>query len=65
MANAPSFSDILYSVEGGVATITLNRPDRLNSFTVEMHEALRTAFSDIEADVACRAVKLAPRWTER
>lgn len=42
----------------GVTRVTLNRPDRLNSFTVEMHEALRTAFSDIESDVACRAVVL-------
>jgi 2-(1,2-epoxy-1,2-dihydrophenyl)acetyl-CoA isomerase len=49
---------VLLAREGGVAVITLNRPDRLNSFTVEMHEALAAAFAAVEADDACRAVLL-------
>ena len=43
---------------GGVTRLILNRPDRLNSFTLEMHEALREAFSDIESDESCRTVVL-------
>ena len=43
---------------GGVTRLTLNRPDRLNSFTLEMHESLREAFKVIESDDACRAVVL-------
>jgi 2-(1,2-epoxy-1,2-dihydrophenyl)acetyl-CoA isomerase len=34
---------ILYSENGGIARITLNRPDRLNSFTAAMHGELREA----------------------
>jgi 2-(1,2-epoxy-1,2-dihydrophenyl)acetyl-CoA isomerase len=46
---------VLYSVEGGVATITLNRPDRLNTMTAELLqealEAIETAATDAEAKV--------------
>jgi 2-(1,2-epoxy-1,2-dihydrophenyl)acetyl-CoA isomerase len=34
---AVTFETILFSVDDGVARLTLNRPDRLNSFTVQMH----------------------------
>ena len=34
---------VLYAIEERVATITLNRPERLNSFNPEMHLALRAA----------------------
>ncbi|MGL4813083.1 MAG: enoyl-CoA hydratase-related protein, partial [Beijerinckiaceae bacterium] len=47
---------ILVAKERGVVTLTLNRPERLNSFTVEMHQELADAFSTIEQDVTCRAV---------
>src|SRR5690348_18293227 len=33
---------------GAIARITLNRPDRLNSFTVQMHEELRDALARVE-----------------
>jgi 2-(1,2-epoxy-1,2-dihydrophenyl)acetyl-CoA isomerase len=42
----------------GVAEITLNRPDKLNSFNEAMHRALRTALTAAHADVSCRAVIL-------
>ncbi len=49
---------VLVDMAEGVTTLTLNRPDRLNSFTAEMHEALAAAFAEIEADPACRCVLL-------
>ena len=36
-------SSILFEAQDGYAVVTLNRPDRLNSFNVEMHERLREA----------------------
>ena len=45
-------SPILYDFADGVATVTLNRPDRLNSFTEEMHHALRAAIDRAEAEKA-------------
>jgi 2-(1,2-epoxy-1,2-dihydrophenyl)acetyl-CoA isomerase len=42
-----AYETIDFSAEGPVARITLNRPDRLNSFTVQMHEELRDALGDL------------------
>lgn len=36
---------ILFALENGIARITLNRPDRLNSFNAEMHLELRDAIA--------------------
>lgn len=47
---------VLVEREGGVAIVTLNRPDRLNSFNVEMHGALASALDALGADETCRAV---------
>jgi 2-(1,2-epoxy-1,2-dihydrophenyl)acetyl-CoA isomerase len=43
-----TYATILFSNEGGIARLTLNRPDRLNSFTVEMHEEVADALSRLE-----------------
>ena len=50
--------DILLEIDGGVAIVTLNRPDVLNSFTRPMARQLRDALEQIAADDALRAVVL-------
>ncbi len=49
---------ILVSEDQGVLTLTLNRPDKLNSFNDEMHAALRAAFEKARDDDSVRAVLL-------
>jgi 2-(1,2-epoxy-1,2-dihydrophenyl)acetyl-CoA isomerase len=51
-------SPILVERRSGYRVITLNRPQRLNAFTEAMHQALRTALTEIEADDTCRALLL-------
>jgi 2-(1,2-epoxy-1,2-dihydrophenyl)acetyl-CoA isomerase len=51
-------SGILFSCEDGIARITLNRPERLNSFTDAMHEALFAALCSVETDPTLRVVLL-------
>lgn len=53
-----SESSILYAVTDGVATITLNRPSRLNSFTEAMHEELRSALDRVRGTPGIRAMIL-------
>jgi len=49
---------ILVSFDAGVQTITLNRPDKLNSFNPEMHTQLRSALDEAAANPAIRCVLL-------
>lgn len=49
---------ILFSLEGGVARITLNRPEKLNSFTSAMHEELRDALEAVRAAQGVRVLLL-------
>src|SRR3569623_1232733 len=42
-----AYETILFSVENGIARLTLNRPDRLNSFTVQMHEEVADALGKL------------------
>ena len=42
-----SYESIAVSNDGGIARITLSRPDRLNSFTKAMHGELREALADL------------------
>ena len=53
-----SFATIRFELGDGVATLTLNRPDRLNSFTTEMHEEVAAALGTVESDPAIRALLL-------
>ena len=50
------FQTLLYAVDDGVATIALNRPDKLNAFTAQMRDELIAAFDLTDADDAVRAV---------
>jgi 2-(1,2-epoxy-1,2-dihydrophenyl)acetyl-CoA isomerase len=43
-----AYENILFEPSGTIARITLNRPDRLNSFTVQMHEELRDALGSLD-----------------
>ena len=42
-----AYETIDFKADGAVARITLNRPDRLNSFTVQMHEEVRDALANL------------------
>jgi 2-(1,2-epoxy-1,2-dihydrophenyl)acetyl-CoA isomerase len=52
-------STVVIEAVGGVARITLNRPDKLNSFNRTMHADLREALGRVESDASIRAVVLA------
>lgn len=53
-----AFETILYAVKDGVARLTLNRPDRLNSFTDQMHAELREALGQLRGDKSARVLVL-------
>lgn len=49
---------VLVTMDHGVLQLTLNRPDKLNSFNEDMHRALRAAFERAHEDASVRAVLL-------
>ena len=51
-----AFDTLLYDVAEGVATITLNRPDRLNAVNTAVIQDLVAAFDRADDDDAVRAV---------
>ena len=42
-----SYENILFKIENGIAMLTLNRPDKLNSFTQAMHLEVRDALDTV------------------
>ncbi|MGZ7036501.1 MAG: enoyl-CoA hydratase-related protein, partial [Ilumatobacteraceae bacterium] len=50
------YTQILYDVDDRIATITLNRPDKLNAFTTTMMRELIDAFGRVDSDDDVRAV---------
>lgn len=50
------YSQITLDKTGGVATITLNRPDKMNAYTRTMGQEIMAAMDDIDSDDAVRAV---------
>lgn len=53
-----AFDNIVLELSEGVATLTLNRPDRLNAFNEAMHAEVREALARIGGDRAIRAMIL-------
>lgn len=51
-----NFQTIDLAIAEGVAVLTFNRPNKLNSFTTEMHAEVREALSAIQADTSVRCL---------
>lgn len=51
-----AFTQILYDVADGIATITMHRPEKMNAFTNVMMREMCAAFDLVDADDAVRAV---------
>jgi len=47
-----AYENILFAVEDGVARLTLNRPDKLNSFNTAMHAEVREALARVHSEGA-------------
>jgi enoyl-CoA hydratase/carnithine racemase len=52
------YTDLIYDVNDGIATITLNRPDRLNAITIPMLNSLSKALRDADQDTGVRVIVL-------
>ncbi len=52
------YETITLDIAGGIARLTLNRPDRLNSFTVAMHGEVASALDTVEHDLSVRTLVL-------
>ena len=50
------YTEILYDVADGIATVTLNRPEKLNAWTMRMAAEVRHACLTAERDAAARVV---------
>jgi enoyl-CoA hydratase/carnithine racemase len=53
---APAHFDYALDAASGVATITLNRPDRLNALTFGIYDELRNTFRALSSELGARAV---------
>src|SRR5665213_2978103 len=51
-----AWETILFEVADGVATLTLNRPDKLNAFNDQLHSDIADALGQVETDAAIRAL---------
>jgi 2-(1,2-epoxy-1,2-dihydrophenyl)acetyl-CoA isomerase len=52
------FQNILYEKQNGVATITFNRPQAMNAFTIEMNGEVQRALKDADEDKTVRVIVL-------
>jgi 2-(1,2-epoxy-1,2-dihydrophenyl)acetyl-CoA isomerase len=52
------YENILFSSEDGIARLTLNRPERLNSFNDAMHAEVRDALARVKANTSLRVLLL-------
>ena len=53
-----SYANILFESEGGIARLTLNRPERMNSFNDAMHAEVRDALDRVKSDASLRVLLL-------
>jgi 2-(1,2-epoxy-1,2-dihydrophenyl)acetyl-CoA isomerase len=53
-----AYQTIQFDLSDGIARLTLNRPDRLNSFNVEMHGEVRDALQRVRDDAGARVLVL-------
>src|SRR5437868_10172950 len=53
-----NYESILFALDHGIARLTLNRPDKLNSFNDAMHAEVRDALARVQADASARALVL-------
>jgi len=53
-----SYKDLIYSVEEQVATITLNRPERMNALSRNLEGELHRAFDEADGDSAVKVIIL-------
>jgi 2-(1,2-epoxy-1,2-dihydrophenyl)acetyl-CoA isomerase len=53
-----TYESIKFTLAHGIAVLTLNRPDRLNSFTQAMHGEVRDALDKLQADKTARVLVL-------
>lgn len=51
-----SYQTILFEVSAGVARLTLNRPERLNSFNTDMHSEVHDALAALRRDTSARVL---------
>ncbi|EWH01027.1 2-(1,2-epoxy-1,2-dihydrophenyl)acetyl-CoA isomerase PaaG [Halomonas sp. BC04] len=56
-----SYQCIEFSIEDGVAILTLSRPEKLNSFNVKMHEEVWEALDRLEMDEKVRCLLITGR----
>jgi enoyl-CoA hydratase/carnithine racemase len=54
--NLPVFNSLLYSIEDGIATITLNRPEKLNALNSNMLDEMIAVFDHTDADDEVKVV---------
>ncbi len=53
-----NFEHILFSIEDGVALLSLNRPEQLNSFNTAMHGEVREALKQVRQNPEARVLLL-------
>jgi enoyl-CoA hydratase/carnithine racemase len=59
MENTPvTYDQIVFEISDRIATITLNRPDKLNAWTAQMDQDVRSAMAIAEADHRVRVIVL-------
>src|SRR5690242_1551722 len=51
-----SYETILFEIRNGAARLTLNRPEKLNSFNVQMHEEIRLALDELNRHLDARVL---------